>query len=86
MNQPSRQEVEQVRTKVGEIARQAKSDPAYMKRLQDNPRETLLAAGLPEGAVTDVLREEGSLGDVQGYQKCWLTCMTTSGCSLTVST
>jgi hypothetical protein len=86
MSQPTPQDFEQVRAKVGEIAAKAKGNPTYLQELRDNPRQTLVAAGLPDGAVDDVLREEGGLGDVQGYMKCWLTCMTTNGCSLTVST
>jgi hypothetical protein len=85
MSQPTGQDFAQVKTKISEIAARAKANPTYLQELRANPRQTLLAAGLPDGAVDDVLREEG-VGDVQGYMKCWLTCMTTNGCSLTVST
>jgi len=85
MSQPTGQDFAQVKAKVNEIAARAKANPAYLQELRANPRQMLLAAGLPDGAVDDVLREEG-VGDVQGYMKCWLTCMTTNSCSLTVST
>lgn len=86
MSQPTRQEADQVRGTLAGIAQRAKSDPTFMNQLRSNPQETLIASGVPEAAVGDVLREEGGLGDVQGYMKCWFTCMTTNSCSLTVST
>jgi hypothetical protein len=54
------------RSKALEIAARAKSDPTYLAELQKDPEATLSAAGLPEVAVVEFMREDG-LGDVSGY-------------------
>ncbi len=58
-----------------ELAERANSDPTFKEQIQKDPVKTLTAAGLPEKAVPDFLREAGVV-DVSGYspQVCGLTC------------
>ena len=56
----------QNRDKAMEIASRAKSDPAYMEQLKQDPEGTLSAAGLPEKAIAEFMRED-ELGEVSGY-------------------
>lgn len=68
MSNPTHQEIEQARALTTEITTRARGDQAYMKQLVEDPVGTLLAAGLPPGAVVDVLAEEGvEEGEVQGF-------------------
>ena len=84
MSTPTQQEFDQVRSKLDAIAQHAKSDPAYLEQIRSDPRGTLQAAGLPDGAIDDVLREE-NVGDVSGYMACTWTCLLTSNkCGVTI--
>lgn len=78
----SRQEVAQIRALIDEIAQRARSDGFYMQQLKDAPIETLQAAGLPDGAIEDVLHE-GNLSDaeVTGYMFCVITCWKSCWCT-----
>lgn len=68
MTNPSKGEVDQARSTIKEVTSRARSDQSYMSQLQDDPVGTLLAAGLPAGAVVDILAEEGMEPDeVQGF-------------------
>jgi hypothetical protein len=84
MSTPTREEFTQARATLDTISAKAKADPTYMSNLKADPRGTLQAAGLSDGAIDDVLREENT-GDVSGYMRCWFTCMTTDSCGLTIN-
>ncbi len=57
------------------IAARAKADATFKEQIQNDPVKTLTAAGLPEKAIPDFLRETG-MTDVAGYaaQACLATC------------
>ncbi len=57
---------EQVRAIACRLAEQARKNPVFKEQILQDPQGTLTAAGLPEQAVADFLRETG-LGDVSGY-------------------
>jgi hypothetical protein len=83
MSSPSQTELAQVRTKVETIANRANSDDAYLRQLRDNPRQTLMAEGLPEAAIGDVVYELGMEEEVAGFEYChgtctYFTCLVTS--------
>jgi hypothetical protein len=84
MSTPSQQDVGQIRAQVTDLAVRAKTDSAFMQQLKADPRGALVAAGLPAGAVDDVLHEEG-VSDVTGYLSCSFTCVfSTTKCVITV--
>jgi hypothetical protein len=85
MSTASKQEYDSARVKLDAVVARAKGDGSYMQQIKANPRGTLLAAGLPDGMIDDVLREENA-GDVSGYMRCWFTCAITDHCSLTITT
>ena len=79
------------------LVQQAQTDPKFKAELKDDPVRALKKAGLSDEAIAEVLRDEGvdpastklktkpgKGGEAQ--KSCWFTCMTTSGCSLTIST
>lgn len=78
---PSQQEIEQARSNANEIAHRLIDDAAFREQVRENPTATLTAAGLPEEAVTDFLREFNvprDQDDVTGYlDDCGWTCMFT---------
>jgi hypothetical protein len=74
MISPSQTELAQVRAKVETIANRANSDDTYLKQLRDNPRQTLLAEGLPQEAIGDVVYEFGMEEEVAGFEYCHGTC------------
>jgi len=78
----SKQEAEQIRTKIDAVAQRARSDGAYMSQFKNDPVGTLRAAGLPDPAIVDVMRDEGMEGEVAGYMRseCWLSCPCTACC------
>ncbi len=58
------------------IAERAKSDPVYRQQINDDPMGTLTAAGIPAGAVPNLLREQGDPPEVEGHRACVdLTCI-----------
>src|SRR5438067_1750933 len=61
----TREQVAQIERQIGDRAR---SDKQYLDQLVSDPVGTLLAAGIPAQAVSEVLAEEGlSEEEVQGY-------------------
>jgi hypothetical protein len=81
------------------LGERAASDGGFRERLEQDPIQTLIDAGLPPDAVADLLVEEGwSGGEVQGFiaatpgrtmlpptGRCGATCVFTAGsCSLTI--
>jgi hypothetical protein len=80
----SKQEADQIRSKIDVVAQRARSDGAYMTSFKTDPVGTLRAAGLPDAAIVDVMRDEGMEAEVSGYMKseCWLSCPCT-GCCVT---
>ncbi len=64
-NQPTQQEIDQVRAATTQIAERAKNDAAFKQQLLDDPQSTLKAAGLPEAAIAEIGKK--SDGDVSGY-------------------
>lgn len=59
------------------LADRVKGDQAFKEQVLQDPSATLTAAGLPEIAVSDFMRETG-LGEVAGYFVCSLTCSVTA--------
>jgi hypothetical protein len=51
------------------IRERAETDARYKARLQDDPVRVLLAAGLPENALRDFMRQEGLEAEVMGYME-----------------
>ncbi len=64
-NQPTQQEIDQVRAATTQIAERAKNDAAFKQQLLDDPQSTLKAAGLPEAAIAEIGKKSGD--DVSGY-------------------
>ena len=58
--------LEQVRAVGKQLIERIKSDPAFKQQVEKDPVKTLTAAGLPEKAVADVLRE-ADMSDVVAY-------------------
>lgn len=75
---PSQNEAAQVRETAKQIAHRLIDDAAFREQIRENPTATLTAAGLPEEAVSDFLREFGVPQDqdeVSGYwDGCSWTC------------
>ncbi len=68
--------IEQVRAKAAAIVARIKTDSAFKEQVEQNPESTLVAAGLPAGAVSDFLTDmQAELGDVRSY--CGITCIGT---------
>ena len=78
MSASSTDPIEQIRAQARAIADRARSDPAFEAQLRADPVATLSAAGLPEPAIGDLLREDG-YGEVAGYLKCTYTCNANPG-------
>lgn len=70
--------LQHIRTTARGLATRVQEDPAFKEQVVSNPSATLTAAGLPEIAVSDFLRET-ELGEVAGYVAfvCSLTCSVT---------
>lgn len=81
---PSKQEAAAIRGQIDAVVQRARSDGQYMQQFKNDPVGTLRAAGLPDPAIGDVLRDEGLDGEVSGYMKndCWISCPCT-GCCVT---
>jgi hypothetical protein len=66
------------------IAERAAGDPEFLAKLQTDPEETLIEAGLHESAVGDFMREAGLSPEVAGYileeldAPCQYSCMPNS--------
>jgi hypothetical protein len=84
MSTVSPQEFEQIRGKLDAVVARARADQGFRDQLKSDPEATLKAAGVPEVAIPDFMREEGLGGDVVGYAKCTISCLFTSTCNLTV--
>jgi hypothetical protein len=82
VEKPTQQQIEQARNRIKEYAREARTDPNMVQRLRSDPMGTLTAAGVPEFAVGDFLREEGTEADVSGFAAagCAISCVCTSCC------
>jgi len=80
MEKPTQDQIEQARQKIKDFSRDAKSDPAKVAKLKSDPVGTLTAAGVPEMAVGDFLREEGIEAEVSGYRGCWVSCACSACC------
>jgi len=72
---------EDIRAKAREIVNRMKSDSGFAAQVDQDPKGTLVAAGLPAQAVEDFTIEAAKSGEVQGYRGCAITCDTT--CVLT---
>ena len=51
------------------IHQRAENDAHFKERLQDDPVRVLLAAGLPENALRDFMRQEQLEPEVMGYME-----------------
>lgn len=94
MEAPTQQQIEQARNRIKDFAREAKTDPNMVKQLRSDPVGTLTAAGVPQFAMGDFLREEGIEAEVGGYAAptgggtaggyaaagCWVSCACTKCC------
>jgi hypothetical protein len=68
-------DIDLVRSKADEVVKLANSDPAFAKRLTDQPEDTLRSIGLPEWAIDHAASEiRFPEEDVSGYLKCRMTC------------
>lgn len=83
-------EIELARSNVEKLAHYMIDDPTFAQQIRESPRRTLREAGLPEEAITDLLREfriSGEDEDVAGFQdQCGWTCMFTCTWTLIDST
>jgi hypothetical protein len=77
---PTQAQIDQARTQLKTWARDAKSDPGKMQKLKSDPVSTLQAAGVPEFAVGDFLKEEGIEAEVGAYARCLVSCVCSSCC------
>ena len=77
---PTQDQIDQARNQLKSWARTAKSDPGQMQQLKSDPVSTLQAAGVPEFAVGDFLKEEGIEAEVGAYAGCLVSCVCTSCC------
>jgi hypothetical protein len=62
---------------MGQVLQKAKSDPDFNSKLNSDPVGTLRAAGVPDQAIADLLKENGSAAQVSGFDydiPCWYTC------------
>lgn len=80
MDSPTTDQIDQARNKLKEFARTAKADAGAIERLKADPVGTLQAAGVPEFAVGDFLKEEGIEAEVGAYARCLVSCVCTSCC------
>ncbi|MBA2392228.1 MAG: hypothetical protein H0V70_05725 [Ktedonobacteraceae bacterium] len=70
--------LQNIRSTARDLADRVQQDPAFKEQVLDDPSKTLTAAGLPEIAVSDFMRET-ELGEVAGYGfVCSLTCSVTA--------
>jgi hypothetical protein len=69
MNQPEQPDPQTIRTTIDAIAQRAKTDPAFLTQLQDDPVGVLAGAGLPEQAIIQAMRELGLEAEVSGYME-----------------
>jgi hypothetical protein len=60
--------VDEVRKIALQLARKAQEDESFREQLEKDPQRILKAAGIPEDALSDILRET-ELADVIGYAK-----------------
>lgn len=66
--------IEQVREKAVALITRIQNDAEFRAQVEQNPEETLVAAGLPANAVADVLSEvRDEIGEVSSY--CGFTCL-----------
>ncbi len=70
----SQKDLEQTRGLARALARKAQAEPAFARRIMDDPVTVLTEAGLPEHFVEEFLTQT-QLSDVQGYlaPSCGLT-------------
>lgn len=68
--------LQHIRTTARGLADRVRDDQAFKEQVLQDPSGTLTAAGLPNIAVSDFMRETG-LGEVAGYFVCSLTCSVT---------
>ena len=70
-------DIQQARQVAEQITQRAKSDPAFLQQLRDDPAGTVKAAGMPEEAIGTFLAEEGA-DEVAGYamDSDWCICTT----------
>jgi len=71
--------LQHIRTTARGLADRVRDDQSFKDQVLNDPNGTLTAAGLPEIAVSDFLRET-ELGEVAGYSSfvCSLTCSVTA--------
>lgn len=76
MSNPNQNDAAQARARAREIAQRLENEPAFRDQVRESPVSTLTAAGLPEQALPDFLREINVEPEVSGY-------MMMSGCGHT---
>jgi len=69
-----------IRERVRQISERARTDEDYMRQVMADPDGTLLAAGVPQGTVDEVLAEwDRGSSEVTGYlMGCGWTCLGTT--------
>ena len=65
---------EEARARSRQVAQRLKDDPSYRQQIEADPYGALSAAGVPETAHIDFMRETGVEADVTGYRGCTDTC------------
>ncbi|MGH2508457.1 MAG: hypothetical protein ACRDHZ_13815 [Ktedonobacteraceae bacterium] len=78
--QPAQPDLGTMRIQAQAIAERVKTDPAFVKALVNDPKATLVAAGLPDPVASDVLNS--ALTDEQG---CGVFSCVTTACCLSIS-
>jgi hypothetical protein len=74
MTSPNQPDAQQMREKGLAILERLQSDSAFKQQVEQDPKGALSAAGIPDRAVEDFMREASVAGDVQGYMMCDHTC------------
>lgn len=59
---------EHVRRTAQQIVERLHGDPVFRQQVQTDPVDALVAAGLPERALADFIRELNLTADVSGYE------------------
>lgn len=90
MNDPTPEEISEIRLKVVEVEFRAKSDESYLQRLRDDPLGVLKDAGFEDPTAEQLAAElSGDYGAVEqadrGCSKCDpFTCIVTGCCFFTL--
>jgi hypothetical protein len=77
MVQPTHEETQNIRAKLGELVKKTASDQDFKAQMDADPVRVLRAAGISDVAISELLKESGSSSQVSGFDfdvPCWYTC------------